>query len=70
MKEIQIQKSITLHLIYEALMILLSISFVSKGAQSNCLKLFEILVSQERSYFSHDPCQISQLKSIPFGRYQ
>ena len=33
----------------------------------NTLK--EILVSQESSYFSHNPWQISQVKIVPFGRY-
>ena len=30
----------------------------------------EILVSQESSFFSHNICKISQLKIVPFGRYQ
>ena len=32
-------------------------------------QLLEILVSQESSYFSHNPCKISWLKSVAFGRY-
>ena len=32
-------------------------------------KLLEILVSQGSSNFSHNPCKIPQLKSVPFGRY-
>ena len=31
-------------------------------------ELFEILMLQDSSYFSHNPWLISQLKSIPFGR--
>ena len=32
-------------------------------------QLLEILVSQESSYFSHNQCKISLLKSVAFGRY-
>ena len=31
--------------------------------------LFEVLVSQESSFFSHNPREILKLKSVPFGRY-
>ena len=30
-------------------------------------KLLEILLSQESSYFSHNPWQILQLQCVPFG---
>ena len=44
-----------------------------KGAKSyffqRFFKFFEILISQESSYFSHTPCQILQLKHVLFGRY-
>ena len=30
-------------------------------------KLLEILVSQESSYFSHNPWEISHLENVPFG---
>ena len=32
-------------------------------------KLLEIFVSQESSYFSHNPWQILHLRSVSFGRY-
>ena len=45
-----------------------------RGAQSNFFQLFskllEILVSQESSQFSPNPCKISQLKIVLFGRYK
>ena len=32
-------------------------------------KLFDILILQKSSYFSHNSWLISQLKSVPLGRY-
>ena len=48
-------------------------NYCIEGAQSYLFnfffKLTEILLSQESSYFSRNPCQILQLKIVPFGRY-
>ena len=50
----------------------LNYTHLFKEAQSYLFNFFfkhlEILVSQESLYFSHNPGQISQLKSVPFGR--
>ena len=43
-----------------------SYRFWVKGAQSYFFKLLEILLSQESSYFSHNPWQSLQLKTVPF----
>ena len=45
--------------------------FGVKGAQTDFVNFFfqkfwRFLVSQESLYFSHNPCQILQLKSTPF----